>query len=213
MRDLIKHLLKGLLLGGVTLLIFSWLAEEVAEKEISHFDTAVTSFVTSFGSPLLTEVMKTLTILGTAPILIFIAVLTCFELYRQKHFQDALMVPIALAGGALLNELLKNIFHRPRPFGHRLVEATGFSFPSGHAMISAAFYGFLAYLVWLNLKESRLRYPATAIIVLGIFAIGVSRIYLGVHYPSDVIAGFAAGAFWLAGCSLGLQTVRYFKAR
>lgn len=113
------------------------------------------------------------------------------------------MLAVSLAGGWLLNTVLKEVFHRTRPDIEHLVAAGGYSFPSGHAMIATAFYGMLGYLIWLNLK--RRDKPAWYVMVLTfilVVAIGTSRIYLGVHFPSDVIAGFAAGGVWLVACVL-----------
>lgn len=100
-------------------------------------------------------------------------------------------------GGAALNSLLKHLFVRTRPDLFRVVEATGYSFPSGHAMVSLCFYGMLAFFIVRNIKSLRWRLVIISLAVLLVVAIGISRIYLGVHYPTDVIAGYTAGAMWL----------------
>ena len=91
---------------------------------------------------------------------------------------------------ALLNNILKLIVRRARPTGFRLVEETGYSFPSGHSMVSMAFYGYLIYLIYKNVKNKKLRWTLMTGFGILIFIIGMSRIYLGVHYTSDVFAGF-----------------------
>ncbi|HEX6922907.1 MAG TPA: phosphatase PAP2 family protein, partial [Bacillales bacterium] len=99
------------------------------------------------------------------------------------------------------------IFQRQRPEIHRLIEVTGYSFPSGHAMGSFVFYGMLGYFFILFLKSEYLKAGSTLLMAGLIFMIGFSRVYLGVHYPSDVLAGFAAGGAWLTICIIGLKVV------
>ena len=92
--------------------------------------------------------------------------------------------------------MLKQIYHRPRPL-LPLVSASGLSFPSGHAMISASFYGLLIYLAWTNVRRPALRYALVAVLAGLILLIGLTRVYLRVHYATDVLAGFTAGLAWL----------------
>jgi len=105
--------------------------------------------------------------------------------------------------------VLKTAFQRARPDIQHLIAVGGYSFPSGHAMVATVFYGMLGYLIWLNLRErSKTAWIVPVLTALLIFSIGVSRIYLGVHFPSDVLAGFAAGGLWLTGCIVGLHAFR-----
>ena len=97
----------------------------------------------------------------------------------------------------MLNLMLKNIVERPRPIGYRLIDETGYSFPSGHSMISAAFYGLIIYFIWKNVKNKKLKYISCALLGLLIAFIGISRIYLGVHYASDVLGGFIISIAYL----------------
>jgi membrane-associated phospholipid phosphatase len=117
---------------------------------------------------------------------------------------------VAVAGSALLNQLLKRIFQRPRPhFAHPLLVETSYSFPSGHAMESFVAYGTLAYLavvLWLRSWEARVAAVCGAALV--VVLIGFSRMYLGVHYFSDVVAGYAAGGVWLSALITGAETMR-----
>jgi membrane-associated phospholipid phosphatase len=117
---------------------------------------------------------------------------------------------VAVVGGALLNWLLKGLFQRPRPhFAHPLVVETSYSFPSGHAMVSFVAYGMLAYLavlLWLKSWEARVAAVCGAALV--VVLIGFSRLYLGVHYFSDVVAGYAAGGVWLSALITGAETIR-----
>jgi len=120
-----------------------------------------------------------------------------YFLVLRRHRWYTLLVPVVALGSISLNLLLKNLYHRPRPL-LPLVSASGLSFPSGHAMISASFYGLLIYLVQIHVRRHRLlRWALTAGLGLLIPLIGLTRIYLNVHYASDVLAGFAAGLVWL----------------
>jgi undecaprenyl-diphosphatase len=119
----------------------------------------------------------------------------------------------ALAGGEALNLLLKELFARPRPFFvDPLLPVTGYSFPSGHAMVALVAYGMLAYFAILALRS----WQARAAVVLGtsllVLLIGFSRMYLGVHYFSDVLAGFAAGGVWLSALITAMEIIRRRKA-
>ncbi|TLM99937.1 phosphatase PAP2 family protein, partial [bacterium] len=153
--------------------------------------------ISDFGSPL------TLLLTGLA--------VMAYTWFGRRHFWDTLLVPVVLAGSIFLNEALKLLFHRQRPGLPHLVEVTGLSFPSGHAMVSFSFYGLLIYLVWLNFSGRVIKLLITVILGFLILAIGISRIYLGVHYPSDVLAGFSAGSFWLVACILSLRGIRYHR--
>lgn len=199
----------GITLGLVFILTFAVIAEELIENELNLFDQTIISAVSTINSPLTTQIMKGITMLGSAAVMITIVVLAWLVCLRyKKYLWDTAAVTIVLTGAWLMNWLLKWVFHRSRPYGLRLVEAAGYSFPSGHAMISLTFYGMVAYLLWNNLKSQRAKYLSVGFISLMVLAIGLSRIYLGVHYPSDVVAGFAAGGVVLIGSILGLQAVQ-----
>jgi membrane-associated phospholipid phosphatase len=203
----------GLGLAILAILLFAKLAEEVVSHELTGFDLWVYNFIAQFKTPLLTNFMKTMSFLGSFLVLIPLALVTIlFTYYHKRHYWDSVMVGVSLVGGFILNEILKWAFHRQRPNISRLVEATGYSFPSGHSMTSFAFYGFLAYIFWINLDNKLLRLLVTGFLGLLIFLIGLSRIYLGVHYASDVIGGFVAGSFWVIGCILSLESIRYYKS-
>jgi membrane-associated phospholipid phosphatase len=208
-----NHLIGGLLLSLGFMFLFAKLAKELLDDELKIFDQMVGGFINHMHSPLTTQIMKGITMLGSPTIMIFLALVTWFYLRKTKnHYWDSNMVIIALVGSWIVNEILKWFFHRSRPEIVHLVKAAGYSFPSGHAMVSFVFYGMLAYLTWINIGTRKLRYLVTITLLLLVLAIGISRIYLGVHYPSDVLAGFSAGGFWLVGCILGLQSIRYYKS-
>lgn len=179
-------------------LLFIKLGEDMIQNELSVFDNTLYKYVSRLISEDMTDFMKFISFLGSGSALIFI-VLASMLLFRKnrKYFFYSKAIAVNLAAVSLLNEVFKVIFHRERPDILRLVEAGGFSFPSGHSMISLSFYGLIAYLFCSNMK-SRWRYLIAALLSVLILSIGISRVYLGVHYASDVLAGYSAGLVWLA---------------
>lgn len=208
------HLAWGIAAGSLLLLLFAKLAEDLLYQELGTFDVVVGDFIRSFATERLTNLAVFITQLGSAFVEISLMfVVGGYLLFRLKHIWEATVLASSLVGGWLLNTVLKAVFHRTRPNIQHLVEAGGYSFPSGHAMIAAAFYGVLGYLLWLNLRERSK--PSWYVIVLTvglIIAIGISRVYLGVHFPSDVVAGFAAGGAWSVACIIALQSIRHYKS-
>ncbi|MDA8227086.1 MAG: phosphatase PAP2 family protein [Desulfitobacterium hafniense] len=213
LRNLELHLIFGIIAGLLLIILFAKLSEDLLCQELGSFDTVAGIFIRSYNNDSLTNVAILITQLGSAYIEIgLLLAVGSYLLFRLKHVWEAMILSINLAGGWLLNLFLKVIFHRTRPDIQHLVKADGYSFPSGHAMISATFYGMLGYLLWLNFREHSIPSWYVPVLTVGlIITIGVSRIYLGVHYPSDVIAGFAAGGVWLIACILGLHAIRHFK--
>ncbi|NGZ77443.1 phosphatase PAP2 family protein [Saccharibacillus alkalitolerans] len=162
-------------------------------------------------SPGWTKTAETLSWIGSTKIVIAIeAILLLLLLLVPKLRWEPLLLLCATGGSALLNILLKNIFRRDRPDINRLAEEYSFSFPSGHSMGAFALYGILSYILWRLIKPLPLRIAALALCVLLTLSIGISRIYLGVHYPSDVIGGYVASAAWLA---LTIGAFEYWRHR
>ncbi|HET7627809.1 MAG TPA: phosphatase PAP2 family protein [Bacillales bacterium] len=139
-----------------------------------------------------------ITYLGSAYVIFPLAGLFLIFLIRSNHQRMGALLATNIIGGRALTILLKALFHRPRPDVEHLVYAGFYGFPSGHAMHAVAFYGFTFIMVCLfnRKKPERTVSTATAVCLL-IFLIGLSRVYLGVHYPLDVIGGYTAGAAWL----------------
>lgn len=200
----------GIIAGSLLLALFAKLAGDLMAQELGAFDTLVGGFVRSPAGGELDHLAVFITQMGSAAFEIgLLLVVGGYFLFHLNHVAETVMLSVSLAGGWLLNVLLKEIFQRSRPDIVHLVQAGGYSFPSGHAMIATAFYGMLGYLLWVNLR--RKSKPAWFVILLTfvlVIAIGTSRVYLGVHYPSDIIAGFAAGGVWLLACVLALNAVR-----
>lgn len=150
--------------------------------------------VQNMRAPTLTTILIIITNLGSAITLISLTILSIILIKNKKI---GLCISLNLIISTLLNVILKNIVQRPRPEGCRLIDESGYSFPSGHSMVNTAFYGLLIYLVLRNVKNSKLKYTLVILISLLIIGIGFSRIYLGVHYASDVLAGFLISIAYL----------------
>ena len=149
-------------------------------------------------SPILTIFMKTITKLSdTGNIILIGFILTILFVCFLKQKKVAILIPCNLIVATLANQTLKAIFQRDRPFGYNLINASGFSFPSGHAMVSMAFYGLLIYIIYNLVKNKTLRNILITLNVIIILLIGLSRVYLGVHYLSDIIAGFSISIIYL----------------
>ena len=166
--------------------IFLAIAEDVFEQEIFEFDSVVYNFLVNNRNEALNNFFKIITQFGSALVLIIITIL-CVIFIRDKKYK--ILVPANLVTIAIINIVLKNFFLRPRPNELRLIEETGYSFPSGHAMASTAFYGLLIYIAHEKIENKILRNTICIMLGLLILLISISRIYVGVHYTSDVIAG------------------------
>lgn len=196
-------LVLGLAAGLLSFLAFASLAEDVATHETQALDLSVLLFFQHFRSPTLDVVAQGFSDLGETGIILFLVVgLLIFA--WQRHWAAAMALALATGGAELLDTLLKDYFQRARPLlVQSPVAAQAYSFPSGHAMVSIAFYLCLAYLGWRVLR-GWLRVALAGGLILLILAIGVSRLYLGVHYFTDVVAGYLAGFFWVDGVVLGV---------
>ena len=166
--------------------IFLAIAEDVFEQEIFEFDSVVYNFLVNNRNEALNNFFKIITQFGSALFLIIITIL-CVIFIRDKKYK--ILIPANLITIVIINIVLKNFFLRPRPNELRLIEETGYSFPSGHAMASTAFYGLLIYIVHEKVENKILRNTICIMLGLLILLISISRIYVGVHYTSDVIAG------------------------
>ena len=193
-KDFIIKNLKWIILF-ICLVGFLALAEDVFHKEIMNGDIIGYKLVSTFLiSDFATPIAKFITNLGGA-IFLIIATIILFILIKNKKIGFSIISNLVIV--TILNQLLKNILQRPRPNEFRIIEETGFSFPSGHSMASMAFYGYLIYLIYKYVKNKYLKW--TLIVLLGILicTIGISRIYLGVHYTSDVLGGFLISISYL----------------
>ena len=168
--------------------IFVYLMQAVWGSHVLPIDTSVYNFVIKhFISDTLTPILKVITQFG-GTILMIVWAIASLVLITNKRIAVSVVSNLVLI--ALLNNILKLIVRRARPTGFRLIAETGYSFPSGHSMVSMAFYGYLIYLIYKNVRNKKLRWTLMTCFSLLILIIGLSRIYLGVHYTSDVFAGF-----------------------
>lgn len=186
----------SLLTAVIALLLFAWLATSVLESRTQFFDLTVRAAIHKYASPALTTVMKGVTWLGSGQVLLP-SVLCLLAIFLLRGMgREARLLIVTMAGAGVLDTVLKLSFHRARPapfFGISPLDT--YSFPSGHALVSFCFYGLLAELI--ALRQKRLRWLIWTLAGIIVALIGFSRIYLGVHYPSDVIAGYIAALFWM----------------
>ena len=178
---------------------FLMFAEDVFTKEIMLVDIIGYDFVSKYIiSDSLTPIVKFITNLGGTIFLIFLTILLLIIfLFKFKNKKIGFAIVINIINSALLNMILKNILQRPRPEEFRIISVTGYSFPSGHSMNSMAFYGFLIYLIYIKIENKYIKWALISILSVLIILVGISRIYLGVHYTSDVLAGFLISIVYL----------------
>ena len=179
----------------ICLIGFLALAEDVFHKEIMNGDIIGYKMVSTFLiSDFATPIAKFVTNFGGA---VFLIVLTVILIAVIKNKKIGISIFANLAIITILNQLLKRILQRPRPTEYRIIEETGYSFPSGHSMISMAFYGYLIYLIYKYVENKYVKWILISLLSVLICLIGVSRIYLGVHYTSDVLGGFLISISYL----------------
>ncbi len=193
----------------LALFLFAWLGNEMLQGDTRHFDQVVREWMHSYASPGMTRVMNAISLLGYNVLIIELVIaLAVFAKLRWRR--AALWLTVAMAGSLVLDLTLKHIYHRTRPTAYFGMAPHSYSFPSGHAMCSFCFYGVLAGLLSARTKPLAWRlliwFAAAALVI----AIGLSRIYLGVHYPSDVVAGYLAAAVWV-GTIIVLDHVRKLR--
>ena len=193
-KEFITKNLKWIILF-ICLVGFLALAEDVFNKEIMNGDIIGYKLVSTFLiSDFATPIAKFITNFGGA---IFLIILTIVLLVLIKNKKIGISIFSNLVIVTILNQLLKAILQRPRPTEYRIVEETGYSFPSGHSMVSMAFYGYLIYLIYRYVKNKYIKWISIVLLSILVCSIGISRIYLGVHYTSDVLGGFLISMSYL----------------
>jgi undecaprenyl-diphosphatase len=203
-RVLSKALVIGFLLAIGEVLLFAWLAEEVHEGETLRFDEHVRDVIHAHATPALTSAMRFFSRVGSPPVISLLSIVSFLILWRECWRRAAILLAITFAGGGLMDEVLKLSFRRARPaafFNYR--EPHSFSFPSGHALFAFCFFGTLASLVTARHESTMARVFVWGLAAVLIALIGFSRIYLGVHYPTDVIGGYIAAFIWVAAVTIG----------
>lgn len=191
-------LLLGLATAILALIFFGWLADEALEGDARTFDDATRAAVHQLASPLMTAIMRGLSFAGSTIALTLGTIVVVVRFVMRKWKREAKLFAITMIGAALLNITLKLAFKRPRPVPFfNLSPPETYSFPSGHSLTSAVFFGALAALLTARIKSKRVRVAMWIVSTAMFLSIGLSRIYLGVHYTTDVIAGFAAALIWI----------------
>ena len=186
------------------LVVFGVIAQDVHGQEAIALDAVMTPLLHGYASPTLDSVMWSFTTIGSTLVVAPLFVIAEAALLIARRRREALFLAIAILGSVVMNALLKLVFQRPRPALPWAQTPLDYSFPSGHTMNSLAFYLALALIAWV-IWGPKVGIPATFGAVVVATLIGVSRIYLGAHYFSDVVAGFAAGLAWLLIVSAGFD--------
>lgn len=187
------------------------MAYTVSVHKVLAFDRRIISLVQGWESTILTDIMKFFTTIGSVNTMLVLSIFIVFFLFIVLHHRaELLLFTIVIIGSPLLNGWLKQIFQRARPELHRIIEIGGYSFPSGHAMNAFAFYGILTFLLWRHITVKKGRMILILSSSFMIFMIGLSRVYLGVHYPSDIIGGYLVSCCWLA---FSIWAFRLYKGK
>jgi membrane-associated phospholipid phosphatase len=203
-RDLGPTLILGLLVLAAGGWAFGALAEEVTEGD-TGLDNRIADELHEHATGPLTEFFKAVTTLGNGTVLAGVTAIAAYLLARRRYYAEAVLMVLAYTGSEVLSYALKAAFRRDRPFfTDPLATVSTYSFPSGHATVSIAVYGALCFVLLRRLTGPA-RVVCLAATVLLISLIGFSRLYLGVHFFSDVLAGYSVGMAWLALCVVVLD--------
>lgn len=190
------------------------LTEELVENNLEVFDRDVTAEVVSWRSDRLTQFLTFITNVGdTVGYIVIIALLVIFFLIRRYNWKYILQTVSVLLLATLSNMALKEFVNRSRPAAEHLVSVNTLSYPSGHAMSAMGFYGFLIFLIARYKVNRLLKIPLISLFSILIFLIGFSRIYLGVHFPSDVLAGYIGGLIWVTFCAIVFDVIDLMRKR
>jgi membrane-associated phospholipid phosphatase len=206
------------LLGGLAVLtlgawIFGLMVEELSEGDI-HLDTRFAAWLHDHATSGWTTFFENVTRLGNIPVLILVTLVAAIVLWRRRLRTELELLLLAAVGAEILTVGLKLGFERQRPFfPDPLATESTYSFPSGHASVSLAVYGTIGYIVARHASTRRKQIGALAAAAALVLLIGFSRLYLGVHYLSDVIAGFSLGLAWVALCVVLLELRLRLRAR
>jgi len=207
-------LLCGMLFCILATFGFVWLAGAIFANRFVVLDDSVIIWAHRYWGPTLDQVMLFFTTMGSTVVLVVFVILVALALLRSGRWIDAIGLIVAGAGAGILNQLLKTIFQRVRPdLFPGPFYLTSYSFPSGHSMGSIACYGMLAFIGVRLLRQRRQRLVLILSAALLILCIGFSRIYFEVHFPTDVLGGFMAGAIWLVITISLVQIAEWFAQR
>lgn len=193
---------------------FVELTDDLGDNELRSVDESVTTYITSFRKPWLTDYLVFVTHLGDRnAYIVFTVLLALYYFIKNRSWKFIVQTTLVLILATLSNIVLKRVINRARPTLEHLVTVNSLSYPSGHAMSAMAFYGFLIYLCLRYRMRQWIRYVLVVSLVLLIVSIGISRIYLGVHYPTDVAAGFIGGLLWVTFCAIVFTIIDLLRRR
>jgi membrane-associated phospholipid phosphatase len=204
----------AILLFMAALFVFLAIAKYIFLDNKQEFDSLAFAFINHYINHSTTQVMLFFTTFGNYQVLVAAnLLLTAYFLFIRRHKWYSIKIPSIALSSVVVMSLLKVIFNRSRPLMPLLEPARGLSFPSGHAMSSVTFFGLLIYYVYRKQKNPLVRFLLISLLVLLILMIGLSRIYLRVHYASDVLAGFCAGIIWLIIAIWLLRKIEFYSKR
>jgi membrane-associated phospholipid phosphatase len=190
------------------------LTEELAANQLDDFDERTTNFLVSLRSDWLTSFLVLITNIGDSNgYLVVVGLLVVYFLIRHRSWKFILQTVVVLLLATLSNMVLKEVINRSRPTIEHLVTVYSLSYPSGHAMSAMGFYGFLIFLAARYKMNPFLKVFLIILLSFMILSIGISRIYLGVHYPSDVVAGFIGGLIWVTFCAIVFDVIDLWRKR
>lgn len=194
--------------------VFVELTDELAENELGLFDETITEFVLSFRQDSLTGFFEFMTDVGDKYAYLVISVLLgVYFFIRHRNWKFVGQTILVLMLSTLSNVVIKEFVNRARPTLEHLVTVNTLSYPSGHSMAAMAFYGFLIYLSFQVRMPPLIRGIVVTLLIFIILCVGVSRIYLGVHFPSDVAAGFMGGLIWVTFCVIVFNVIDLLRKR
>ena len=207
------ELVAGLAILTGSAWIFGWMVEDLAEGD-TKIDTRLADWLHEHASPDLTTFFEAVTRLGNVSTLLVVVLLTSAVLWRKGWIAELQLLVLAGVGAEIITVGLKHGFQRDRPFfSDPLATESSYSFPSGHASVSLAVYGTLGFIAARHLGSRRAQFAVLAGTTVLVLLIGFSRLYLGVHFLSDVIAGYSLGIAWVALCVVLLQLRLRLKER
>jgi len=194
--------------------IFISLTETLHSDALAKYDSKVTEFIISFRTPALNKFLQFITEVGDFNGYLVMAILSTIIFYLKfKNWRYVAEIFFVLIVSGLSNTALKQVINRARPDAEHLVSVATLSYPSGHAMSAIAFYGFLIYLVYTFKLQPWIKTGLILLFVFLILTIGISRVYLGVHYPSDIVGGYIAGFIWVLFCIVLFHIVDLLRKR
>ena len=196
--------------GGINL--FIELTDILTTDVLANYDKQITDYVISYRTPLLTDYFTFVTHVGDFygyAVVVCITAFVSLVIFKKRKYVVQIVLVLALSG--LSTWVLKRAINRARPSLEHLVTVETLSYPSGHAMSAMSFYGFLIYLFYVFKMNKIYKYSIIFLLFLLILSIGISRIYLGVHFPSDIAGGFIAGAIWVVFCAVIFNMIEVFR--